>query len=825
MHPEKLGFEDCDLNSIFKAIDKDTQTIEANSVKSSESSVKSYKLPLPRELEKPEDGTIKVFSFCQVIQDPDCPKLVTIVRESVTEEVHKHNESPNSDAVSNRYRYCKEVIKPYLKDYPPDCPDSGELLLRDAIITANEEFPEYPPCYEVPVNESDIQPEHKTKQEGKYIPPIQSKKSDKPLCPPVQPPACIQPKPDLDCTKKTSHKDLKPKQSKKDLIPAKKSNTSKQSSTSKKSNTSKKSSTSKKSDHKSTKIADCVAEKAALRKAEKCLAEKALAAKCCEKKLAQKECTCPAKKSDKDLSKKCEKKSSKDSCKKKSDKDLCLKPSDKNIAKQGCTCDKNSDKDKPHLILCPGQKVPKICIEITDPKCCPEIPQPAFCEDEDKRRHQDEACQEDLFPPENCAPEVVEECNCGGSPKDDDCPEKPGKEKSSKSNPKASWPPSIGKKDHTNKKDGSPEKKDCLGCLLESLRRISSDAESCKRKAEKCAELKKKLSSEKKPCPPPTKPPSKPPDSPKRKMGDCPSENPPLNCKPKAKAPCPSTPIDVCSPKERKSSQKGGSKVGEERSKKGAGGSTSARKVDESVKGNLVQVQAEERQLGSCTCTTNAEVKSAIDAHHKTLATLKCAMEDFMCKMYRTTQEAVTVITTESAKQLQKIKKSASKSSDECRPPKKVCDTRSKNNLRRFSIVNIDNPNPDTLKKLPDCVPPVGHDRGPLKYFDAVVSKVDSAASMISDTLAFDMPKPLKPRTFNDCSSEYDVPNTTRPYPSDITNVLESEGTSSMFASWRDKLWAMFIEDENKPEVEIASKQSGSITSESDEDLLHKLID
>lgn len=100
-----------------------------------------------------DKGSLKIFEYSEVVQDPNHPRDITIIKDVFAEEIHDHSSPSGSvtedaNAVANRYRYCREVIKPYLKDYPKDCPISDEQLIRDALDAAHEDFPDYEPCFE-----------------------------------------------------------------------------------------------------------------------------------------------------------------------------------------------------------------------------------------------------------------------------------------------------------------------------------------------------------------------------------------------------------------------------------------------------------------------------------------------------------------------------------------------------------------------------------------------------------------------------------------------------------------------------------------------------
>lgn len=224
-----------------------------------------------------------------------------------------------------------------------------------------------------------------------------------------------------------------------------------------------------------------------------------------------------------------------------------------------------------------------------------------------------------------------------------------------------------------------------------------------------------------------------------------------------------------------------------------------------------------------------------MDAHHETLATLKCAVTDLVCKAYKSTQDAATVIVCESAKKLENLKKTASSISSDVppkdqstcpKPPKKVNDTHSRSSLRRLSVVNLDTSdiedNKDKEKICSKISETNTESKNPMGF---IFDKVESAVSMISDSLVFELPKPIK-RSYNDSSSKYDVPTpppSKPPSPTDIEHLIFPAGTSQLFSTIKEKIWAMFTEDDK---TTLSSKSSTTtLATDSDEDLITKIID
>lgn len=135
---------DINIKNLLAAHHKETQTSKT-ALKDSSTATSS------ENVNTSDKGSLKVFEFSELVQDPKHPKEITIIKDVFAEEIHDHNTPSGSisdDAIANRYTYCREVIKPYLKDYPKDCPVSDEQLIRDALEAAHEDFPDYEPCFE-----------------------------------------------------------------------------------------------------------------------------------------------------------------------------------------------------------------------------------------------------------------------------------------------------------------------------------------------------------------------------------------------------------------------------------------------------------------------------------------------------------------------------------------------------------------------------------------------------------------------------------------------------------------------------------------------------
>lgn len=136
--------DDLSLKKLLATCHKETQTNNA-SLKDSGTATNSG------NVNTSDKGSLKVFEFSELVQDPKHPREITIIKDVFAEEIHDHNSpsgSVSDDAIANRYTYCREVIKPYLKDYPKDCPVSEDQLIRDALEAAHEDFPDYEPCFE-----------------------------------------------------------------------------------------------------------------------------------------------------------------------------------------------------------------------------------------------------------------------------------------------------------------------------------------------------------------------------------------------------------------------------------------------------------------------------------------------------------------------------------------------------------------------------------------------------------------------------------------------------------------------------------------------------
>lgn len=933
MHLENLANEHCDVGSMFKAIDKETQTKQVKDTKCSE---KNFKLPLPRELEKKDDeeGTLKVFSFCQIIQDPEKPTSVTIVKESLTEEAHPHKNHLNEDTSSNKYRYCKEVIKPYLQPYAPDCPNSAQFLINDAIKAAKEEFPENPPCYEVPSPD---------KKDGQRPPPKECSNncsSDLDESDPcaqedscdVEPPPKA-PKKCCDCSKKDKDKKKEKNSGPKPnfrLCPG----------------------------QPQPKICVEITDPSLCPGCPKAKDGKKAEDKCC--------CVCLIGKEDQSNnsdwpagieSNCCNKSGSDDSCitklfnKVKTVSEACLKkvkPSDGN---QPCCCEKPPSpppSPAPDSSCCCKPKAsppkskpcpPKPC----PPKPCPPKPEPKQCPPPSPCPPEPKPCPPKQCPPpkKKCPPEP-KQCPppspCPPEPKP--CAPKPCPAKKLASSSSSSCPPSKksssscspktcpAKKSSATSSCPPPQPKPCSPNTCPAKK--SSASSSCPPPEPKpcspktCPAKKSSATSscppaEPKPCSPNTCPNKKSsttsscPPSPKQcspqpcPAKQCPPQPCPRPCPPEpssqkqcpahqcpveecpakqsASRPCPPTPCSTkISGMDDKPSENPPSKYKpcptEIPAKESKCSETDSENKTSSPKKNndtssdlkfspkgpcsdgiasqLVQVENAKDCYkprvtnaggGGCSCGNDDKSKrrqtykkpancnpkgsgsllgkETMDAHNITINTLKCAMKDLMCTVFRTTQDAVSVISTESSKQLEKLKKSASNafSSSDCPPPKKVSDepdnATSNSNLRRFSVINLNN-FPEQIN-LPPCKPPEPFPSTASGYLGAALEKVNSVASMISRSLIFEIPPQIK-RSYNDDSSEYDVPKPTK--PRDVENIIINPLEVNVFTTIKDKIWSIFGEDDKQErEIRSTSSYSGSLSSESDEDLINKIID
>lgn len=133
-----------DLESEFNntIVDKDhfTQT--------STSSV-LIKLPVLGTNDESNKNKVKpVFEHCQIIQDPNYTKIVTIVKEFVTEEIKDYSVTTGENNKASRYKYTKEIIHPF---FTPKLDDtkSCEVLVREALRSAIRDFPDFLPSLEV----------------------------------------------------------------------------------------------------------------------------------------------------------------------------------------------------------------------------------------------------------------------------------------------------------------------------------------------------------------------------------------------------------------------------------------------------------------------------------------------------------------------------------------------------------------------------------------------------------------------------------------------------------------------------------------------------
>ncbi|XP_059047669.1 uncharacterized protein LOC131843092 [Achroia grisella] len=150
MLPDKSSLDDCNISKILAICHKETQT-KKTILKDSGSSTDSQQCRSDT-LIKVDKSCLKQFEFNQIIKDSENSNSITVIRDSFIEETRDHSDeskSPTDDAVANRYKYCREVIKPYLKSYPQDCPDLEEKLIQDTLKSIQDDLPDYQPCIEV----------------------------------------------------------------------------------------------------------------------------------------------------------------------------------------------------------------------------------------------------------------------------------------------------------------------------------------------------------------------------------------------------------------------------------------------------------------------------------------------------------------------------------------------------------------------------------------------------------------------------------------------------------------------------------------------------
>jgi hypothetical protein len=148
MFPNGSPFDSC-LTKRLAGCHKETQTSNTTLKDTSTATVSGSS-------DNRDKASRQVFEFSELVQDTLHPNDITIIKDIFSEETHDHNNDTQSeDAKSNRYTYCREVIKPYLKDYPKDCPVSDDQLIRDALEAAQQDFPDYQPCFEIYKNDKD----------------------------------------------------------------------------------------------------------------------------------------------------------------------------------------------------------------------------------------------------------------------------------------------------------------------------------------------------------------------------------------------------------------------------------------------------------------------------------------------------------------------------------------------------------------------------------------------------------------------------------------------------------------------------------------------
>lgn len=144
MLPSITPSNELNLRNFVAICHKGTQTSRANLIDNFTTTASGYK-------DDNDTESLKIFGFSEVVQNSKHLKdNITIIKDVHAEDIHDLNSPSGSvaeDAIANRHKYCREVIKPFLKDYPKDCPISDEQLIRDALDAAEEE-PDYAPCFE-----------------------------------------------------------------------------------------------------------------------------------------------------------------------------------------------------------------------------------------------------------------------------------------------------------------------------------------------------------------------------------------------------------------------------------------------------------------------------------------------------------------------------------------------------------------------------------------------------------------------------------------------------------------------------------------------------
>lgn len=203
---------------------------------------------------------------------------------------------------------------------------------------------------------------------------------------------------------------------------------------------------------------------------------------------------------------------------------------------------------------------------------------------------------------------------------------------------------------------------------------------------------------------------------------------------------------------------------------------------------------------------SNEKFLSAVTAHHDTIATLRYAVKDIVCKAVTTTQDAITKFGNESNKHLLTIKRTASELIPErLEKAKSECSTaleRVGNDKNRFKFFYVDSSDKSsTVAQANNTI-------------NLILQKVDSALSIVSDVCTYTW----KPKNFNDQSSEYDVPTprpSECPCPKEIENTRHP-GNLHLFSKVKDKVWSMVTEDDRAS----ISSSTTTLASEIDDEFL-----
>lgn len=198
-------------------------------------------------------------------------------------------------------------------------------------------------------------------------------------------------------------------------------------------------------------------------------------------------------------------------------------------------------------------------------------------------------------------------------------------------------------------------------------------------------------------------------------------------------------------------------------------------------------------------------------------------MKDVMCKVFKKSKEAAKALKCESERQLASLKNSTcfsdSKTPDGKAKLKKVSNTHS--DMGTYNVVKLDTSDADENVSANEPQQSDTKTRPDGSRNRLIPDRIESAISMISDSLVYELPRPIKSKSFIQQNSE--GPTASQPQiPVDVSNMMM--GSFNFFSSIQDAILAMFNEDD-KTNLSTGKSSATSLDSDSDENILTKMID